>query len=790
MPGTMYPNMEFLMKSDELAPSHISRTNRGNHAQGFAARPQPCGPPQGLLQGVSAKSKFQTVMKAQPPATFFPSICLCLALVSTLNLSAAEAPLDWVRSAVPAPDADGWITLFDGRLLHACDPDSIRSRTNLVGVSNGELWLDSTRLIFNVQARNVSLRAVLKKVSGQNVMLECRKNHGQGYDANFKGGGTQPEIFSIGIFNPNWHNITAAKASRNFPDFFRMELSVNDSLITLKANEETLKTTEDLAYDTSGAVAISAYRGKSLFKKVQIKIHDGPPRPPSWTNSEGKTIQAEFVRLEGQSVVVRIDGKEVPIPISKLALSSRNQARDLAAKAPAIADTTPDQVDSRKSFGKQEDPDHQRRLAESILAKKGRVEVWRGSGFMLVTDVRELPAGKLELKAVDAIAAPFSDDDALLLNGCESLTRLNLHRANVEALPFESLDALEWLELFQCDVNPGMLDGLRDRKSIKSISIWHSATPMGHGSISIFSSMPNLEYLNLHKAGLEDKSLAGLSKLKNLRILHLGANDFSDSDFSELIPCPSLEGLYLGDSILMNHSLAFLPRLKTLQRLDFGSSRLSARSFTNIAAMRSLTSLQLYNSNVTDEMLRTLGGHKSLRELLLDLTNVSGSGLIGINPIPTLKTLRLNGTGSAPDADFFESLPVVFPNLSELSVNAKRTDATAIAGLRGLKRLNLLHLQDAAISDEGVISALAKLKSVTDLGLNRSNITPGKLALLEPLKTRLIHLHLENTRIGEESIPFLSSCRALRTLNIVGTDISREGAGRLRQTLKSCTVYH
>jgi hypothetical protein len=212
--------------------------------------------------------------------------------------------------------------------------------------------------------------------------------------------------------------------------------------------------------------------------------------------------------------------------------------------------------------------------------------------------------------------------------------------------------------------------------------------------------------------------------------------------------------------------------------------------FTSIAAMPSLTSLQLYNSDVTDEMLKKLGGHKSLRELLLGLTKLSGSGLIGIKPVPTLTTLHLNGTGPAPDAALFQALPVVFPNLSDLSVNAKRADASAIAGLRGLKRLNLLHFQDAAILDEGAVSALAELKSVTNLGLNRSNITPSTLVLLDPLKTRLIHLHLENTRIGDESIPFLSTFRALGTFNIVGTDISREGVGRLREALKSCAVNH
>jgi hypothetical protein len=54
--------------------------------------------------------------------------------------------------------------------------------------------------------------------------------------------------------------------------------------------------------------------------------------PPimSWTNLEGKTIRAGFVRLEGSNVVLRMpaNGQEVAYPISKLNLESQKQAQD------------------------------------------------------------------------------------------------------------------------------------------------------------------------------------------------------------------------------------------------------------------------------------------------------------------------------------------------------------------------------------------------------------------------------------------------------------------------------
>ncbi|MEZ5388222.1 MAG: c-type cytochrome domain-containing protein [Prosthecobacter sp.] len=57
--------------------------------------------------------------------------------------------------------------------------------------------------------------------------------------------------------------------------------------------------------------------------------------PPimSWTNGEGKTIRAGFVRLEGENVVLRMpaNGQEVPYPLAKLSEASRKQAEDAGA---------------------------------------------------------------------------------------------------------------------------------------------------------------------------------------------------------------------------------------------------------------------------------------------------------------------------------------------------------------------------------------------------------------------------------------------------------------------------
>lgn len=53
----------------------------------------------------------------------------------------------------------------------------------------------------------------------------------------------------------------------------------------------------------------------------------------NWTNFEGKTIQATFVRLEATSVVIKLaDGRELPYPLDKLDAASQAQAKEQAGK--------------------------------------------------------------------------------------------------------------------------------------------------------------------------------------------------------------------------------------------------------------------------------------------------------------------------------------------------------------------------------------------------------------------------------------------------------------------------
>lgn len=54
----------------------------------------------------------------------------------------------------------------------------------------------------------------------------------------------------------------------------------------------------------------------------------------TWTSSDGRTIEAELVRVEGDTVVLNMKGKEFPIPLSRLSEADQAFVREAAAKPP------------------------------------------------------------------------------------------------------------------------------------------------------------------------------------------------------------------------------------------------------------------------------------------------------------------------------------------------------------------------------------------------------------------------------------------------------------------------
>ena len=81
-----------------------------------------------------------------------------------------------------------------------------------------------------------------------------------------------------------------------------------------------------------------------LFITLVIGTHQpfaqAPSASYSWTDTEGRTLQASFVKLEGTLLTIRMNGQDFPLDLSYFSPQSQNLARQLAAAA-SQAPTTP-----------------------------------------------------------------------------------------------------------------------------------------------------------------------------------------------------------------------------------------------------------------------------------------------------------------------------------------------------------------------------------------------------------------------------------------------------------------
>jgi pimeloyl-ACP methyl ester carboxylesterase len=121
-----------------------------------------------------------------------------------------------------------------------------------------------------------------------------------------------------------------------------------------------------------------------------------------WTNTEGKVITAEFVRLDGDAVVVKSGGKEFRIPFVKLAEVSIRQAKALGT--PDLADASPAPVPSAPTM-----------LQIKVASKVTIVDRWGTGGKALVFFGHSGAMNESVVAGINSYASIFTGGYSLFL---------------------------------------------------------------------------------------------------------------------------------------------------------------------------------------------------------------------------------------------------------------------------------------------------------------------------------------------------------------------------------------
>ncbi len=167
----------------------------------------------------------------------------------------------WFPAPPTPPEARGWN--INGDAIFALPDGSLQVRAPSTS---------SCVASYRVVAKDAYIRAKVKKVSGQSLALRLRSSADGYYCAWFNGG----NWFGIGKgVQGGFQDLATKRHSQGFDDcFFDFEFRAIGNKLSIYANGQLVVEARDTDF-SMGSLGISAYRGTSDFKNVELLIPTG-----------------------------------------------------------------------------------------------------------------------------------------------------------------------------------------------------------------------------------------------------------------------------------------------------------------------------------------------------------------------------------------------------------------------------------------------------------------------------------------------------------------------------------
>ncbi|MBO0697175.1 MAG: hypothetical protein J2P46_02160, partial [Zavarzinella sp.] len=180
------------------------------------------------------------------------------------------------------------------------------------------------------------------------------------------------------------------------------------------------------------------------------------------------------------------------------------------------------------------------------------------------------------------------------------------------------------------------------------------------------------------------------------------------------------------------------------------ASKITARGLSRLEAVKTVHSLTLTGPAITDDFVTSLKPLPQIDSVAVEAPNLSDAGLAFLSGFTGLRTLSINGHGSAPTAPRITGQGFVhltkLPNLAELTVREEP-------------------VEDAALEHLGAVRSLRELR------LDRVRVTDAGLRFLESLPA-LEHLSLTRVRVRGEGLSVVGSLPKLRTLGLTRSAVT------------------
>ncbi|XP_058737006.1 cuscuta receptor 1-like [Vicia villosa] len=302
----------------------------------------------------------------------------------------------------------------------------------------------------------------------------------------------------------------------------------------------------------------------------------------------------------------------------------------------------------------------------------------------------------------------------------------------------------------------------------------------------------SLKELNLRNIGLDsDLHMQGLCiVLKNLEILDISDNNFSDSDIGfALSGLSSLKNLNLGESQIIPKTIHNISKLRNLEILDLSGNNFTDIDIGSALSGSSLKSLRIGFSEITPKEIHNISELRSLEIIDLSSNNLEGTlDISGLLTLPRLRSLDLGdnrlvnfifhkGSKTLSKLDILtldsnmingsnlqESL-WVFPSVRKLSLSRNQFTETILAGgLRSLSNLEYLALDGSSNLSNDFFKRIGDLPSLKVLSARQCGLN-GTLPNGDWFELKMLEeLYLsENEIVGKLPTSFVNMT-SLRTL--------------------------
>ncbi|MBC8870737.1 MAG: hypothetical protein H8E44_15045 [Planctomycetes bacterium] len=276
-----------------------------------------------------------------------------------------------------------------------------------------------------------------------------------------------------------------------------------------------------------------------------------------------------------------------------------------------------------------------------------------------------------------------------------------------------------------------------------------------------------------------DADFSGFAHLKRVAISNTA---FPPRDIRTLERLPQLRDAIFTKKEGMDQWLPSVGQLRNLRTLEIGGDA-SDQGLGNLAGLGSLESLSVVSDRITSNVVSTLAKLKKLGALTLSDARIDDEGLRQLAALKTLRALEVRGSDAISDrgVSFLEALEA----LESLKLDSKRVTSKSGPTLARMKHLKALLLPNTQFGDEGLRS-LRDLKGLTGLDLSGTLVTNVGEELRFP---ELGLLYLDDTKLTDEGMRYLSRLPKLRLLTIPGTRVTNASIDTLAAMPSLMQVY-